>query len=169
MYSVIRFLKKSEMPESGFAEFISLTAMMMSLVALSVDTMLPALSEIGRDLDVIDNNSSQLIISLFFLGMASGQLLYGPVSDNTGRKPAIYAGYGLFITGCVLSLVATTLPVMLAGRFLQGFGTAGPRIVSIAIVRDRFEGSAMARVMSFVMTVFSPNRVYCINSIAGFQ
>ncbi|MEI6757555.1 MAG: multidrug effflux MFS transporter [Chlorobium sp.] len=147
-------MKKGEIPEPGFAEFISITAMMMSLVALSVDTMLPALSEIGRDLGVIDNNSSQLIISLFFLGMAFGQLLYGPVSDNTGRKPAIYVGYGLFITGCVLSLVATTLPVMLAGRFLQGFGTAGPRIVSIAIVRDRYEGSAMARVMSFVMTVF---------------
>jgi len=151
---VIRFLKKGEIPELGFAEFISLTAMMMSLVALSVDTMLPALSEIGRDLGVIDNNSSQLIISLFFLGLASGQLLYGPVSDNTGRKQAIYIGYGLFITGCVLSLVATTLPIMLTGRFLQGFGAAGPRIVSIAIVRDRYEGSAMARVMSFVMTVF---------------
>ncbi len=151
---MIRVLKKGEIPEPGFAEFISITAMMMSLVALSVDTMLPALSEIGRDLGVIDNNSSQLIISLFFLGMAFGQLLYGPVSDNTGRKPAIYVGYGLFITGCLLSLVATTLPVMLAGRFLQGFGTAGPRIVSIAIVRDRYEGSAMARVMSFVMTVF---------------
>ena len=94
------------------------------------------------------------IISLLFLGMASGQLLYGPMSDNTGRKPAIYAGYGLFITGCLLSLMATTLPVMLAGRFLQGFGTAGPRIVSIAIVRDRYAGRAMARVMSFVMTVF---------------
>jgi len=148
------FMKKGEIPELGFAEFISLTAMMMSLVALSVDTMLPALSEIGRDFGVIDNNNSQLIISLFFLGMAFGQLLYGPVSDNTGRKPAIYVGYGLFITGCVLSLVATNLYVMLAGRFLQGFGTAGPRIVSIAIVRDRYEGSAMARVMSFVMTVF---------------
>jgi len=147
-------MKKGEIPELGFAEFISLTAMMMSLVALSVDTMLPALSEIGRDFGVIDNNNSQLIISLFFLGMAFGQLLYGPVSDNTGRKPAIYVGYGLFITGCVLSLVATNLYVMLAGRFLQGFGTAGPRIVSIAIVRDRYEGSAMARVMSFVMTVF---------------
>ena len=151
---MIRLPKKSEIPELGFAEFISLTAMMMSLVALSVDTMLPALSVIGRDLGVIDNNSSQLIISLFFFGMASGQLLYGPVSDNTGRKPAIYMGYGLFITGCLLSLVATTFPVMLAGRFLQGFGTAGPRIVSIAIVRDRYEGRAMARVMSFVMTVF---------------
>ena len=128
--------------------------MMMSLVALSVDTMLPALSEIGRDLGVTDNNSSQLIISLFFFGMASGQLLYGPVSDNTGRKQAIYLGYGLFITGCLLSLVATTLPVMLAGRLLQGFGAAGPRIVSVAIVRDQYEGRAMARVMSFVMTVF---------------
>jgi len=147
-------MKKGEIPELGFAEFIALTAMMMSLVALSVDTMLPALSVIGRDLGVTDNNSSQLIISLFFLGMAFGQLIYGPVSDNTGRKPAIYVGYALFITGCVLSLFATTLYVMLAGRFLQGFGTAGPRIVSIAIVRDRHEGSAMARVMSFVMTVF---------------
>ncbi|MEI7748004.1 MAG: multidrug effflux MFS transporter, partial [Chlorobiaceae bacterium] len=152
--AVIHSLKKGEIPELGSGEFIALTAMMMSLVALSVDTMLPALSQIGRDLGVIDNNSPQLIISLFFLGMASGQLLYGPVSDSTGRKPAIYVGYGLFITGCLFSLVATTLPVMLAGRFLQGFGTAGPRIVSIAIVRDRYEGSAMARVMSFVMTVF---------------
>ena len=151
---MIHSLKKGEIPQQGFSEFISLTAVMLSLVALSVDTMLPALSEIGRDLGVIDNNSSQLIISLFFLGMASGQLLYGPVSDSTGRKPAIYLGYGLFIAGCFLSLFATTLNVMLAGRFLQGFGTAGPRIVSIAIVRDRYEGSAMARVMSFVMTVF---------------
>ena len=87
-----RFLKKVEIPESGLAEFISLTAMMMSLVALSVDTMLPALSAIGRDLGVIDTNSSQLIISLFFFGMASGQLLYGPVSDNTGRKQAFVCG-----------------------------------------------------------------------------
>lgn len=146
--------KKSAIPALGFAEFISLTAVMMSLVALSVDTMLPALSEIGRDLGAIDNNSSQLIISLFFLGMASGQLLYGPVSDSTGRKPAIYLGYWLFIAGCLLSLFSTTLNVMLAGRFLQGFGTAAPRIVSMAIVRDRYEGSAMARVISFVMTVF---------------
>jgi DHA1 family bicyclomycin/chloramphenicol resistance-like MFS transporter len=148
------FIKKGKTPEPGFAEFIALTALMMSMVALSVDTMLPALSEIGRDLGIVDENSCQLIISLFFLGMAAGQLLYGPVSDNTGRKPAIYLGYGLFVTGCLLSIAATNLPVMLAGRFLQGFGTAGPRIVSTAIIRDRYEGSAMARVYSFVMTVF---------------
>ena len=147
-------MKNKTGSEPGFAEFITLTAVMMSLVALSIDTMLPALSAIGHDLGVIDDNTSQLIISIFFLGMASGQLLYGPVSDSTGRKPAIYLGYGLFIIGCILSLSATSFPLMLAGRFLQGFGTAGPRIVSIAIVRDRYEGSSMARVMSFVMTVF---------------
>jgi DHA1 family bicyclomycin/chloramphenicol resistance-like MFS transporter len=138
----------------GFAEFIALTAVMMSLVALSIDTMLPALSAIGKDLGVTGKNTSQLIISIFFLGMAAGQLFYGPISDSSGRKPAIYLGYGLFIAGCLLSLAASNFSVMLAGRFLQGFGTAGPRIVSIAIVRDRYEGSSMARVMSFVMTIF---------------
>jgi len=61
MQAVIHSLKKGEIPELGFAEFISLTAMIMSLVALSVDTMLPALSEIGRDLGASDNNRSQLI------------------------------------------------------------------------------------------------------------
>ncbi len=147
-------MKNNKNSAPGFAEFITLTAMMMSLVALSIDTMLPALSAIGHDLGVTGKNTSQLIISIFFLGMASGQLLYGPISDSSGRKPAIYLGYGLFISGCLLSLAAPNFPVMLAGRFLQGFGTAGPRIVSIAIVRDRYEGSSMARVMSFVMTVF---------------
>jgi MFS transporter, DHA1 family, multidrug resistance protein len=147
-------MKNKKASGPGFAEFITLTAIMMSLVALSIDTMLPALSAIGMDLGVTSKNTSQLIISIFFLGMASGQLLYGPISDSNGRKPAIYLGYGLFIIGCILSLSATSFPLMLAGRFLQGFGTAGPRIVSIAIVRDQYEGSSMARVMSFVMTVF---------------
>jgi MFS transporter, DHA1 family, multidrug resistance protein len=147
-------MKNNKTAEPGFAEFITLTAIMMSLVALSIDTMLPALSAIGRDLGVTGKNTSQLILSIFFLGMASGQLLYGPISDSSGRKPAIYLGYAFFMSGCLLSFAAPNFPVMLAGRFLQGFGTAGPRIVSIAIVRDRYEGSAMARVMSFVMTVF---------------
>ncbi len=147
-------MKSNKNSDPGFAEFIALIAMMMSLVALSIDTMLPALSAIGEDLAVTGKNTSQLIISLFFLGMASGQLLYGPISDSSGRKPAIYLGYGLFIFGCLLSFAAPNFPVMLAGRFLQGFGTAGPRIISIAIVRDRYEGRSMARVMSFVMTVF---------------
>ncbi len=128
--------------------------MMMSLAALSIDAMLPALPEIGQALGVQRVNDNQLIVSLLFLGMAVGQILYGPLSDSAGRKPAIYVGFGLFIVGCLLSLFATSFPMMLVGRVFQGVGAAGPRIVTLALVRDQYNGRAMARVMSFVMAVF---------------
>ena len=139
---------------SSLAEFVALMALMISLVALSIDAMLPALPEIGESLGVQQENSNQLVISLLFFGMAIGQLIYGPLSDSTGRKPAIYVGIGLFIVGCLFSVVATNFTIMLVGRFLQGMGAAGPRIVAVALIRDKYTGSAMARVMSFVMTVF---------------
>lgn len=139
---------------SNVAEFVALMALMISLVALSIDAMLPALPEIGKDLGVQQENSNQLIISLLFLGMAIGQMIYGPLSDSIGRKPAIYIGIGLFLIGCLLSVSATSFTTMLVGRFLQGIGAAGPRIVAVALIRDQYQGSAMARVMSFVMTVF---------------
>jgi DHA1 family bicyclomycin/chloramphenicol resistance-like MFS transporter len=147
-------------PESGqpsgrrLGEFVTLMALLISLVALSIDAMLPALPEIGRDLGVERGNDNQLIISVLFLGLAAGQLIYGPLSDSTGRKPAIYLGLILFILGCLLSIFATNFTVMLAGRFLQGIGAGGPRIVIVALVRDCYEGRAMARIMSFVMAVF---------------
>src|SRR5688572_3450055 len=89
-----------------FGEFVALMAMMTSLVALSIDAMLPALPEIGQALGVQRDNDNQLIISLLFLGLALGQILYGPLSDSIGRKPAIYVGFGLYILGCLLSLFA---------------------------------------------------------------
>lgn len=140
--------------ELKFWEFVALMAMMSSLAALSTDAMLPALAEIGGDLGVVRDNSNQLIVSLLFLGMAGGQILYGPVSDSVGRKPAIYAGYALFMIGSMMSLVATSFGVMLAGRLLQGIGIAGPRNVSMALIRDKYEGRSMARVMSFVSVIF---------------
>ena len=144
----------SIIPALGFGEFVALMALMIALVALSIDTMLPALPEIGRDLGALRDNDRQLIITLIFLGMAVGQLFYGPISDTIGRKPTIYAGLGLFIVGCLISIWAQTFTAMLVGRFVQGLGVAGPRSVSVALVRDQFAGRAMARVMSFVMAVF---------------
>ncbi|MEZ4684387.1 MAG: multidrug effflux MFS transporter [Caldilineaceae bacterium] len=137
-----------------FTEFVALMASMTALVALSIDAMLPALAEIANDLGAQRANDSQLVISLIFLGLAIGQIFYGPLSDSIGRKPAIYLGFALFSVGCLLGLFAVDFRMMLIGRFLQGFGVAGPRGVSIALVRDQYEGRAMARVMSFVMTVF---------------
>lgn len=138
----------------GFIEFVALMASMMALSALSTDAMLPALQNIGEDLGVVRENSAQLIVSFLFLGMAVGQIAYGPVSDSVGRKPTIYAGYGLYIAGCLLSIFAPTFPVMLTGRLLQGVGIAGPRSITMALVRDQFQGRAMARIMSFVASVF---------------
>jgi len=133
---------------------VVIVSLMMSLMALSTDIMLPALPQIGTDLGVLNPNQRQLIVSVLFLGLAIGQLFFGPLSDKTGRKPAIYSGYALFIAGALISVFATSFPIMLSGRLLQGLGISAPRAVTLALVRDRYEGRAMAQVMSFVMTVF---------------
>jgi DHA1 family bicyclomycin/chloramphenicol resistance-like MFS transporter len=137
-----------------FAEFVALMATLTSLVALSIDAMLPALGEIGRELHAENPNDVQLVVAVVFLGMAVGQLAYGPLSDSLGRRPALLAGLALYIAGCFISLFSQSFSAMLAGRLAQGLGAAGPRIVSIALIRDQYEGRPMARVMSFVMTIF---------------
>ena len=138
----------------GPVEFVIMIALMISLMALSIDTMLPALATIGADLNVADVHDTQLVISLLFAGLATGQLVYGPLSDSIGRKRTIYIGITVFLSGCLLSLFAPDFETMLAGRILQGLGAASARIVPMALVRDQFEGRAMAKVMSFIMSVF---------------
>ena len=146
-------LKKSKR-EPSYTEFVIIISMMMSLVALSIDAMLPALPQIGADLNITTANDRQLIVSMIFLGLAIGQLFFGPLSDSIGRKRAIYIGYALYIAGALMSVFAAVFPLLLLGRLLQGMGVSAPRSVTLALVRDRFEGREMARVMSFVMTVF---------------
>jgi MFS transporter, DHA1 family, multidrug resistance protein len=121
---------------------------------LSTDSMLPALPHLGSDLNVQNANDRQLVVSVLFLGMAVGQMFFGPLSDKTGRKLATYWGFALFIAGSLLSLFAPSFPTLLSGRLLQGVGISAPRSVTLALVRDRYEGRFMARVMSFAMTVF---------------
>lgn len=129
-------------------------AVLMSLVALAIDAVLPALGQIGDSLEVRNPNNNQYIISVFFLGLALGQTLYGPFSDSFGRKKAIYLGISIFILGCVISLTATTFTVMLIGRACQGVGISCCRVITLAMIRDRFEGREMARVMSLIMVLF---------------
>ena len=141
-------------PGSPGVEFIALVALTTSLVAMSIDTMLPALGTMATELGAAHVNDRQLILSAFFGGLSFGQLLYGPVSDSTGRKPPLFFGIGLFIAGTLLCALTQSFSLLLLGRALAGFGAAGPRIVSVALVRDVYAGRAMARVMSFVSTVF---------------
>jgi len=141
-------------PQRSSAEFIALVALTFSLIAMSIDSMLPALGSIAADLGARDPNDRQLVLTAFFGGLTIGQLIYGPISDSTGRKPAMYAGIGCFILGGLICALTQDFTTMVLARILQGFGAAGPRIVAMAMVRDLYAGRAMARIMSFVMAVF---------------
>ncbi|MFT2092885.1 multidrug effflux MFS transporter [Paraglaciecola sp. 2405UD69-4] len=141
-------------PDIGISEFVALMAVMTSLVALSIDAMLPALSQIGSDLQIQSVQDTHLIVSLFFVGMGFGQLYYGPISDDKGRRYAILSGLIIFAIGSVICMLSESLTLMLIGRVIQAFGVSGPRIAAQAVIRDKYEGEAMARVMSFIMMVF---------------
>jgi MFS transporter, DHA1 family, multidrug resistance protein len=135
-------------------EFIALVALTTSLVAMSIDMMLPALSDIATELAPRNPNDRQLVLTMFFGGLSLGQLVFGPLSDSIGRKAALYSGIALFVLGGLCCALAPSFGLLLAGRALAGFGAAGPRIVAVAVVRDLHAGRPMARVMSFVSSVF---------------
>lgn len=135
-------------------EFIVLMAAIMSVVALSIDAMLPALAVIGEDFGLSNPNHSQFIISAVFGGQAVGQLLCGPLSDALGRKRLLMISFLVYLVGSVICWSAHSLEQMLVGRFIQGFAGAGPYVSTISIVRDRCSGYAMARIMSLVMMIF---------------
>lgn len=134
--------------------YLAIMALLTSIGALTTDIMLPALGIIGRDLGVANVNSTTLVVTAFFLGMAIGQLLVGPLADSYGRKPVVLGGYVVFIIGCLLSMLADSWILMVAARVLQGVAAAAPRVVVVAIVRDEYRGRVMARIMSIIMAVF---------------
>jgi DHA1 family bicyclomycin/chloramphenicol resistance-like MFS transporter len=140
---------------SARPEFVALMAAMFATIALSIDAMLPALPEIAASLSPTVPNRAQLVITSFVLGMGLGTLFAGPLSDRYGRKPVILAGMALYICASVLAWAATSLELLLAARVLQGFAAAAPRVVSMAMVRDLYSGTTMARILSFVMMVFT--------------
>ncbi len=126
----------------------------MSVTALAIDALLPALDIIGIDLGVVLQADNQLLITMIFLGLGLGPLLFGPLSDTIGRKPSVYLGFGVFLLASLLCVNATNLEMMIVGRIFQGIGLSAPRTICIAIIRDLYQGDYMARVMSFVTIVF---------------
>lgn len=126
----------------------------MAMNALSTDPMLPALPEIGRDLGVANANDRQLIISIYFLGLGAGSLLFGILSDRFGRKKVMGGALVLFVLSTIACAVAQSFALLLIGRASAGFFAGASRVISVGIIRDRFKGDAMARVMSLILAVF---------------
>lgn len=135
-------------------EFVVMMAALMSIVALSIDAVLPALPEIGNYLTVKDPNDNQKLITMIFLGLGIGQLIFGPLSDSFGRKPIVYSGFIVFVIASILCLITKSFEVMIVGRILQGIGLSAPRTMSIAMVRDSYNGDYMAKILSIVVMTF---------------
>lgn len=138
----------------GMAEFVALMAALMASNALAIDSMLPALPAIGDALGVGEDNRRQLVITVYLLGFGIAQLAYGPLSDRYGRKwlmVGALAFYGIF---GLLAGLASSFELLLGARFLQGIAAAATRVLVISVVRDRYQGSGMARIMSITMIVF---------------
>jgi MFS transporter, DHA1 family, multidrug resistance protein len=135
--------------------FVALMASCMALGALAVDVVIPAFADIRTEYGFApESTEPSRMITVFFVGLALGQIFYGPLSDRFGRKPLIYAGLVLYIGGAVVSSFVPTFSALLVCRFVWGFGAAGPRSLTIAMVRDSMHGEQMARVMSHIMAVF---------------
>jgi MFS transporter, DHA1 family, multidrug resistance protein len=136
-------------------EFVALVAMLFATIAISIDAMLPALPEIAATLSPEAPNAAQLVVTSFVLGMGIGTLFTGPLSDAFGRKRVILVGSGLYALAALACAFAPNLEILLAARLLQGLAAAAPRTVAIAMVRDLYSGREMARIMSFVMMIFT--------------
>lgn len=140
-------------PSFRLIEFVVLFALLTSLTALTIDAILPAFPAMAASLSVADVTDLQLTISLMVLGMVFGELAFGPLADSRGRKWAIVTGLLIFAIGTLMALFAQSLTMLLLGRLVQGMGVAGSKIGTRALIRDRFQGDAMARIMSFVMMI----------------
>jgi DHA1 family bicyclomycin/chloramphenicol resistance-like MFS transporter len=138
----------------GFREFVALIAGLMALNALAIDAMVPALPAIGRALHIATENERQLIVSFYMLGFGTTQILYGPLSDRYGRKPVLIASLILYLGFSLACAAAGSFVLLLAARLLQGAAAAASRVLTISIVRDRFDGARMARLMSLAFMVF---------------
>ena len=139
----------------GEREFVLLMGMLTGLTALAIDIMLPAFEQM-RPAFGLDDDSTRLslTVTLYLMGAGVGHLFYGPVADAVGRKPVLAGGLLLYAAAALTAALAPSLGVLYGARFVWGLAAAGPRVLTQAIVRDRFAGTAMARVMTLIQTVF---------------
>jgi MFS transporter, DHA1 family, multidrug resistance protein len=139
---------------SRFFKMALLLGLLSAIGPFAIDMYLPALPEIGQSLGA-GIGAVQMSLTVFFLSLGVGQLLYGPVSDMVGRKPPLYFGLALFALASVGCALATDVHMLIVLRFVQGLGAAAGMAIPRAVVRDLHTGTDAARLMSLLMLVFS--------------
>jgi DHA1 family bicyclomycin/chloramphenicol resistance-like MFS transporter len=141
-------------PGMGFRQFVALIAAIMAVNALAIDTMLPALPQIGDSLAIPTENARQWIVTAYLLGFGVAQIVYGPLADHFGRKPILLGGLAAYTLFSLAAGLSTSFEMMLIARVLQGIAAASSRVLVVSIVRDCYSGRKMARVMSLAFIVF---------------
>src|SRR5210317_1455133 len=134
--------------------FVLTLGLLTATAALTIDMSLPAIPAMVRSL-ATDLPKGQLIVGAFMLGMACGQIPAGLFSDRLGRLPVLYAGMSVFALAAIVAALAQSIDVMLAARFVQGFGGASAVVLSRAIVRDISSGKDAAKLMSLMTMIFT--------------
>ncbi len=122
--------------------------------AVSIDLYLPTLPSIARDY-AVSPAAVQLTLSAFFVGMALGQLVYGPVSDRLGRRPAVLFGCLVYVGASLACAFAPSIELLVAGRFGQALGCCAGMVVARAVVRDRYDHRDSARIFSLLVLVLA--------------
>jgi len=140
--------------EMGFKQFVALIASIMAVNALAIDAMLPALGFISDDLGITTENDRQWVITAYLLGFGVAQIVYGTLADRFGRKLVLQLGTAAYVIFSLMAAAATSFEMLLVARVLQGVGAAASRVLVVSIVRDRYAGRQMARVMSLTLIVF---------------
>jgi DHA1 family bicyclomycin/chloramphenicol resistance-like MFS transporter len=136
-------------------ELIAFLAMAMALSALGIDLLLPAFPDIRAEFGLPPGSTVvSRFITAYFIGLAAGQLIIGPLADRFGRRTLFRLGIVLYAVGAWLTIVAPSFTLLLVARLVWGLGASTGRVLAIAIVRDRFVGAAMARTVSLIMAVF---------------
>lgn len=136
-----------------FPGWLILMAMLTAMSALSIDMYLPSFSFIARDFGV-GSNTVELTLSTFLIGLAFGQMFYGPVSDRFGRKPPLYFGICLYVASALGCALAPNIQTLLVLRFFQGLGGSAGMVIPRAVVRDKMGAEGAARAFSMLMLVF---------------
>ena len=135
-------------------EFIALVAALMAVNALAIDVMLPALPYMGEALGISNENERQFVVTAYMLGMGIAVLGFGPLTDRFGRRAPLLIGVGIYVIAAIVAAFAPNFTMLLVLRFIQGMGAASVRVISQAVVRDRYSGREMAEVMSLTFMVF---------------
>ena len=140
---------RSAAPTLGFTLLLGL---IMAIGPLSIDLYLPAFPQMTREFGVVDGQI-QYTLSVYLLGLALGQALYGPLADKYGRKWPLLVGLGLYIAAALLCAFAPSVGFLILARGLQALGGAAGAVITSSVVRDRYQGKAAASLFSTLILI----------------